>query len=288
MLTRRRFSALAGAAVGAAVAAPRMAEAAATRSGVEFGVQLYTVRNDIADLGRTLRLIHDIGYASIETYPMVYDRPAKELKALIEGIGLKAPSGHFDYASLEEKVDYAAELGLEYMICPMIPRPLWDSTDGFQKGAEHLNKAAAKARAAGLKFGYHPHNYEFKPFAGRPNERGIDVLMRELDPAVRLELDIYWAVEGGADPMDLMKKYSQRMALIHIKDRKPFNGSTYVPDAQHAHFTEAGNGTVDWKAVLGEARRLGVKQFFVDQDGSDLPIEESLRVNWKYLSQLSF
>jgi sugar phosphate isomerase/epimerase len=286
MLTRRRFSALAtAAAAGAALAKPLSAQPGATRSGVEFGVQLFTVRNDIADLGKTLRLIHDIGYASVETFPGVYNRPAKELKALIGGIGLKAPSGHFDYATLEEKVDYAAELGLEYMVCPMIPREYWDSLEGFHKGAEHLNKVAAKVQAAGLKFGYHPHNYEYKQLEGG---RGIDVLMRDFDPAIGLELDIYWAVEGGQNPLELMKKYRERLALIHIKDRKPFSGFTYAPDEHGAHFTEAGSGTIDWKADLGEARRIGVAQFFVDQDGSDLPVEQSLRVNWKYLSQLNF
>jgi sugar phosphate isomerase/epimerase len=242
------------------------------------------VRNDISDLGATLRLIHEIGYASVETYPIVYNRPAKELKALIEGTGLKAPSGHFDYATLDEKVEYAAELGLEYMICPMIPQALRETLDGFRQAAEHLNKAAAKARAAGVKFGYHPHNYEYKKLEGG---RGLEVLMGELDPTVRLELDIYWAVEGGENPLELMKKYRERLALIHIKDRKPGFGPSYAPE-QGAHFTEAGTGTIDWKTDLGEARRLGVKLFFVDQDASDLPIEQSLRANWKYLSQLSF
>jgi sugar phosphate isomerase/epimerase len=284
MLTRRRFTALSATAAGAALVAPFKLQAAATRSGLEFGVQLYTVRNDITDLGATLGLIHEIGYVSVETFPAVYNRPAKELKALIYGHGLKAPSGHFDYATLDEKVDYAAELGLEYMICPMIARTLWGSLDGFKQAAEYLNKVAAKAQAAGLKFGYHPHNYEFKPLEGG---RGFDVLMRELAPSIRLELDIYWAVEAGQNPLELMRQNSKRLALIHIKDRKPATTFTFVPGPHGAHFTEAGSGTIDWKAVLGEARKLGVTQYFVDQDGSDLPIEESLRVNWKYLSQLN-
>lgn len=285
MLTRRHFSALAAAAAGTALAAPLRLNAAATRSGLEFGVQLYTVRNNLKDLPATLGLIHSIGYASVETFSAVYNRPARELKALIEGQGLKAPAGHFDYPSLEEKVEYAAELGLEYMICPMIPVALWGSLDGFKQGAEHLNKAAAKARAAGLKFGYHPHNYEFKKLE---DGRGFDVLMRELDPSVRLELDVFWATTGGENPLELMRKYSERLALIHIKDRKPGAAISNVPDAQAAHsITEAGSGTLDWKALLGEARRLGVKQYFVDQDETALPIEECLRVNWKYLSQLS-
>jgi len=286
MLTRRRFSALAAAAAGATLAAPLRSQAAVTRSGEAFGVQLFTVRNDIKDLAATLGMIYRIGYATVETFPAVYNRPARDLKKLIEGLGLKAPSGHFDYATLEEKVDYAAELGLEYMICPMIPRPMWDSLDDFKQGAQHLNKIAAQARAAGLKFGYHPHDYEFRPIQGG---RGFDVLMRELDPSVRLELDIFWAAEASQDPLELMRKNRERLALIHIKDRKPGAAVSYVPDAQAARsITEAGAGDIDWKAVLGEARRLGVKQYFVDQDETALPIEESLRVNWNYLSQLNF
>ncbi|MFY9853890.1 MAG: sugar phosphate isomerase/epimerase [Terracidiphilus sp.] len=288
MLTRRRFAALSAAAAGAALTVPLKARAAATRSGMEFGVQIFMVRDRLgpAELPATLRLIRSFGYATVETYPLVYNRPAKELKALIEGIGLRAPSGHFDYPTLEEHVDYAAELGLEYMICPMLARPLWDSLDGFKQAAEHLNRAAAKARAAGLKFGYHPHNYEFKKLEGG---RGFEVLMRELDPSVKLELDIYWAIEAGEDPLALMQKYSNRLALIHIKDRKPAAGHTYSPfDPHAAHYTEAGSGTIDWKLMLGEARRLGVKQYFVDQDGTDLTEEEALRRNWNYLSQLSF
>ncbi len=285
MMTRRRFAALSAA---TALTGPLTARAAATRSGMEFGVQIYMVRDRLkpAELPAKLRLIHSVGYATIETYPLVYNRPARELKALIEGIGLKAPSGHFDYPTLEEHVDYAAELGLEYMICPMLDRQLWDSLDGFKQAAAHLNKAAAKARAAGLKFGYHPHNYEFKKLEGG---RGFEVLMRELDPSVKLELDIYWAIESGEDPLALMRQYRERLALIHIKDRKPAAGFTYSPfDPHAAHYTEAGSGTIDWKAMLGEARRLGVKQYFVDQDGTDLTEEESLRRNWNYLSQLSF
>lgn len=290
MLTRRSFTALAAkataaAAAGAALAASSRAVADPTRSGLDFGVQLYTVRNQVANLPSVLELIHSIGYASIETFPSVYNRPAKQLRALIEGIGLKAPSGHFDYATLEEKVDYAAELGLKYMICPMIPQSLWGSLDGFRIAARHMNRIAAKAEAAGLKFGYHPHNYEYRQLDGG---RGFDVLMRELDPSVRLELDIYWAVEAGQNPLELLRQNSKRIELIHIKDRKPFSGFTFAPNAAGAHFTEAGSGSIDWKAVLGQARRQGVRQFFVDQDGTDLPIEASLRANWKYLSQLSF
>jgi sugar phosphate isomerase/epimerase len=283
MLTRRRFTALSTAAAGAALVAP-LTSHAATRSGLEFGVQLYMVRDRLQDLDATLALIREIGYSSIETYPLVYNRPAKELKRQIAAAGLKATSGHFDYPTLEEHVNYAAELGLTYMACPWIPKPLQDSLDGFHQAAAHFNQAAVKAKKAGLNFAFHPHNYEFKKYQGG---RGFEILMRELDPAIKIELDIFWAVEAGEDPLALMHTLGERLALIHIKDRKPAAGVTFAPDAVAiSHCIEAGAGTLDWKALLGAARRLGITEYYVDQDASDIPIDQSLRRNWKYLSQL--
>jgi sugar phosphate isomerase/epimerase len=283
MLTRRRFAALTAAAA-ATLAAPLKLQAAATRSGLEFGLALYTVRKYLADMGAVLDLIHQIGYASIELFPAVYDRPARELKALVESHGLKAPSGHFEYETIGDKVDYAAELGLKYMICPVIPRPQWDTLDGFRKAAAHLNQASAKITAAGMKMGYHAHNYEFKPIEG---STGFAVLMKELDPAVRLELDVYWVTEAGQNVLEVMKQYRQRLALLHLKDRKPAAEFSFVPGPKGAHFTEVGAGTIDWKAVIGEANRLGVKQYFVEEDVYDLPYQQAIRSSWNYLSKLA-
>jgi sugar phosphate isomerase/epimerase len=283
MLTRRRFAALSTAAV-AALAAPLKMQAAATRSGLEFGVQLYTLRNQIADLAADLELVHQIGYTTVELFPAVYSHPAPELKAMIASHGLKAPSGHFDYATIGDKVDYAAAVGLEYMICPAIPRAQWETLDGFRKAAADLNKASVKIAAAGMKLGYHAHNYEFKPIEG---STGFEVLMKELDPSVRFELDVYWATEAGQNVVELMRKYRQRLELMHLKDRKPAENFSFIPGPKGAHFTEAGSGTIDWKAVLSEARKLHVKYMFVEQDVTDLPVDQSLRASWKFLSQVS-
>jgi sugar phosphate isomerase/epimerase len=287
MLTRRRFAALSAAAAGAALVAPLEVQAAPTRSGLEFGVQLFMVRDRVGpqDLAATLRMIHQIGYPSIETYPLVYNRPARELRALIADCGLKTTSGHFEYPTLEEHVDYAAELGLTYMVCPWIPKPIQDSLEGFHQAAAHFNLAAAKVKKAGLTFAFHPHNYEFKKYEGG---RGFEILLRELDPAIKIELDIFWAVQGGENPLALMHTLRERLALIHIKDRKPSTSISFAPDAAAAALcTEAGAGTLDWKALLGEAHRMGITEYYVDQDATDIPIEESLRRNWKYLSQLA-
>lgn len=287
MLTRRRFAAF-SAATAAALALPLRMRGAATRSGLDFGLVLYTVRKEIktaADLPRLLGLIHEIGYASIEVFQQVYDHPAAELKQLIESHGLKAPSGHFDYATIGDKVDYAKTLGLKYMVCPAIPRDMWDTADGFKKAAAHLNEASTKISAAGMKLGYHAHNYEYKPLPG--GGTGFEILMKELDPAVRLELDIYWATQAGQDPLKLMRENRNRLALIHIKDRKADVPTGFMPGAAGAHFTEIGSGTINWKAVIGEAHRLGVHEMFVEQDTQEIPVEESIRKSFDYLKNLA-
>jgi sugar phosphate isomerase/epimerase len=282
MLTRRRFAALSTAA--ASLALPGKLQAANTRSGLQFGVQLYTLRSQIGDLDADLKLVHDIGYSYVEVFPAMYTHPAKELKAMIESHGLTAPSGHFDYDKLADNIGYARDLGLQYMMCPMIPHPLWESLDGYRKAAAHLNEVSAKITAAGMKLGYHAHNYEYKPLEG---STGFAVLMKELDPAVRLELDIYWATEAGQNVLELMRTYRRRLDLMHLKDRKKADNFSFVPGAKGAHFTEAGSGTIDFKAILNEARKLGVKYYFVEQDVTELPVPESLRVSWKYLSNLA-
>jgi sugar phosphate isomerase/epimerase len=283
MISRRRFAAL-SAAAAASLALPRALRAAATRSGMEFGVQLYTLRNQIHPLEKNLKLVHDIGYTKVELYPAVYNRPAKDLKSLVESNGLKAPSGHFEYETIGDKVDYAKELGLEYMICPMIPRPQWATLDGYRKAAEHLNKVSAKVGAAGMKLGYHAHNYEYKPIEG---STGFAILMKDFDPAIRFELDVYWATEAGQNVVELMRETRSRLALMHLKDRKPADHFSFVPGPKGAHFTEVGQGTLDWKAILGEAHSLAVPQMFVEQDMSDQPIDESLRISWEYLSNFT-
>lgn len=286
MLTRRQAAKLFALASSAA-ALPKFSRAYATRSGLSFGVQMYTVRDHIQNLPVILKLIHSIGYSSIEGYPVIYNRPARELRQLVHDAGLVFVTGHFDYATLDEKLDYAAELGLKTMVCPWIDPPI-RTPDGFARVAEHFNRFAEKALKQGMEFGYHFHNYEFKPLGKEPDAlRGFDILMRNFDPRIRIELDVYWVTEAGQNPLALMQTCSSRLRMIHIKDRIPRQDFTTEMLPGSARMTEAGAGTIDWPAVLRLARQLGVTQYYLDQDFTALPIDECLRRNWQYLSHLT-
>ena len=136
MLNRRKFLQLSIAATGG-LAASRLF-AAERRS---LGVQLYTVREQAErDLPAVLEAVRKIGYAEVETYWNIYGHPAAELRRMIGDHGLKVPSGHFNYDGLESKIDYAKTLGVEYVICPMLPESMWFTLDGYKKAADQFNK----------------------------------------------------------------------------------------------------------------------------------------------------
>lgn len=281
MLSRRKFLA---ASIGglASVIAARRGFAASRR---RLGVQLYTVRKQAeSDLPGILKQIHAIGYDEVETYWNVYTHPAKELRAMITDAGLKVPSGHFDYAGLPDKLDYARELGVEYVVCPMLPENMRDSVDGFAHAAENFNQWGERAKSMGMRFGFHNHNYEFRKLG---QTTGFDTLVAKTDPKlVCFEMDCYWITQAGQDPIAMLQRLGKRIRLLHLKDRKPGFPPSQQLNPAAEHFTEVGNGSINWKAVLNLAQTYGVEHYFVEQDESERPPIESLRISYSNLEAL--
>jgi sugar phosphate isomerase/epimerase len=281
---RRDFLKLSLAGAGA-LTAGRLARAGAGAAHRPLGVQLYTVRDDAQrDLPGVLAAVRKIGYQEVETYWNVYTHSAVELRRMITDHGLRVPSGHFDYDGLESRIDYAKTLGVTYMICPMLPEKMWYELDGYKRAAEQLNVWGEKVRQAGMQLGFHNHNYEFKRFGG---STGFATLMNETDPKlVCLEMDCYWIVQAGEDPLQMLQHYSNRIKELHLKDRKAGFPTSQVKDADAEHFTEVGSGTIRWKLILAAAERLGIKHFYVERDSGDRPAMESLRISFEYLEPL--
>ncbi len=247
-----------------------------------IGVQLYTVRNLAeGDLREVLKQIRAIGYEEVETYSSVYSHPAAQLRQMILDAGLTVPSGHFDYNGMAQNFDYAKKLGVKWIVCPMLPRPLGSSLEGFQQAAKQFNEWGKQAQQMGMRFAFHNHDYEFRKFNGTT---GYDVLMKETDPSlVFFELDCYWVAQAGIDPVSMMKKLGRRVRMVHLKDRKPgFPPSNDMSKAS-AHFTEVGSGSIDWHAVIREAQSMGIEYYFVEQDQTDTTPMASIKQSYKYL-----
>lgn len=253
--------------------------------GITYGVQLYMLRHQATtDLAGVFRAIHDANFAQVELYPIAYNHPAPELRRMVEDAGLGAVAGHFDYPGLESKLDYAHQLGLKYLVCPMLPREQWTSLAGFRQAADLFNRVGKQLQDRGMEFVFHNHDYEFRPLEG---STGFQTLMDHTDPAlVKLEFDLYWLAQAGQDPLAMMKSHADRLRLIHLKDRLAGAVTSYTPDPPQ-YFTELGHGTIPWRSLLLQARAQGVKYAFVDQDETTLPLPQSLSLNRAYLRSLT-
>ena len=200
---------------------------------------------------------------------------------MITSNGLSVPSGHFDYDGLESKLDYAKELGVQYVICPMLPKDMWTSADGFKKAAAQFNKWGEQVHSMGMQFGFHNHNYEFRKFG---NTTGFDILTTEADPKlVCLEMDCYWITQSGNDPVEMLHKLGKRVRMLHLKDRKPGFPPSNDMGESSSHFTEVGHGSINWKAIIDTARQMNIEYYFVEQDQTPGDPIASIKSSYQYL-----
>jgi sugar phosphate isomerase/epimerase len=255
-------------------------------TAANLGVQLYTVRNTIgADPAGVLKAIQDIGYSEVEaTYGNL-----KQIWPALKETKLKPVSIHLDTdlffeggAKLDEAIADVKEKGFQFVVLPYIPPAQRGGIETFKKLAETLNKSGEKAKAAGLTLCYHNHAFEFEPMQGTT---GLELLMKETHKdLVSLEMDIFWVSVAGHDPVALLKKYANRVALLHLKDKASGTPVQYNENVPKTTFKEVGNGTVDIPAVLEVAKKSAVKNYFVEQDQTPGDPIESLRESYKYLS----
>ena len=265
---------------------------------VPLGVQLFTVRKQAQqDLPHVLEQIRRIGYQQVEAFAGLYTFSADALRHMIVDAGLQVPSGHFNYQDFGTRFNYASELGLEWMVCPVIPSTMWNSFEGFRTAAKQFNEWARQAKDMGIRFAFHNHDYEFRPLP--PSEQrvaagpgitattGYDVLMQETDPElVFFELDCYWAAQAGHDPLTLMRLLGKRLKMVHLKDRAAGAVVSYDMGPSSAHFVPIGQGTLDWRAIMAEAERLNVEYYFMEQDQTKGPPIQALRESYRYMESI--
>lgn len=295
--TRRQFLAsTSAAAVGGALAlhAPR---AFATPLGLPLGLQLYSVREQLAkDYEGTLKHVAALGYKEVEAAGF-YNHSPEQVKAALQSAGLGMPSSHYSAtvlrSSLDETIQFAQALGLKYIICsfPGIKNPsrLKDQSfrtvvqsftlDDYRWNAEQFNIWGKKVKAAGMQFGYHNHTMEFTPMNGTT---GFDEMMRLTNPSlVTFEMDCGWVTVGGGDPAALLRKYPTRISMLHIKDFKATAKPATVVDPPPA--AELGQGTVKFRPIFEAARGAHIRHMFVEQEAFDMPPYEALRIDAQYM-----
>ncbi len=254
------------------------------------GVQLYTLRTVLPQKPlETLKALEEIGFTEAEVIGGSLDAIWPSLMQT----KLKPVSVHLDTAlfttnqdKLPAALDDAKKRGLKFAVCPYIAPKDRGGVDVIKKLGETLNKAGETCAKSGLSLCYHNHAFEFEPAAGGTL---LDVLMQTTDPKyVSLELDIMWSKVGGHDPVEILRKYNKRIALMHLKNVAAGVGPQFNEKVAKEAFKEVGNGSIDIPAVLKAASEVGVKHYFVEQDQTPGNPLDSLKQSFEYLKKTNF
>jgi sugar phosphate isomerase/epimerase len=306
--TRREFlvaSRNLGLAAAATAILPRMAWGEAM--GLPPAIQLYTVREDLPkDTPGTLKQLHDIGFREVETAGFG-KYSVKEFRGLLDDAGLKAPSAHLNLNApdLGPVFADANTLGAHFATssslatgnmprrpagAPAGQRPAMAplGLEGFTKLAAQMNEIGAKAKAAGLQYAYHNHNYEFEKMPD--GSYGYDILVNKTDhDLVKFEVDCGWMCAGGADPIAYFKKYPGRFKMIHVKEFQPLSKpSTSLGGPDRPKGTDLGQGFIDYKPIFAAGKKAGIEHAFSEQE-DPFPVSQmaSAKVAYGFLHSAS-
>ncbi|MGH7675532.1 MAG: sugar phosphate isomerase/epimerase family protein [Gemmatimonadales bacterium] len=242
-----------------------------------IGLQLYTVRRELArDFDGTLARVAEIGYREVE-FAGYFGRDPAAVKAAVERVGLTAPGAHVPFESLGDDwprtLEAAASARHQWVIVPWVPAEERRTLEAYRGVAARLGRAATAAQAAGLRFAYHNQAYDLAPLEGRVP---YDVLLAETD--IELELDVYWTIAGGGDPLAYFARYPGRFPCVHLKDAGP---------APAHRMVDLGSGTIDFRAILARRRQAGIRHCFAEHD-EPADALATARASYAYLANLEF
>lgn len=237
-----------------------------------LGVQTYTFRKSFAvDPVKTLDTIKMMGFTEIEGSGG--RMPPAEFKKLCDERGLSIPSTGASYELLVRAPDSvvmrAKILGAKYVMCSWIPHTNGSfNFENAKKAVEDFNRIGKIMKENGLIFCYHAHGYEFWPYEGGTL---LDYIIINTNPEyVSFEMDIMWIHFGGGDPVALLKKYGSRWKLMHIKDLKKGTKKDLTGLTSPENDVTVGTGELDIPAILREAKKIGIKHYFIEDESSNV------------------
>jgi len=278
----------------ALLTSPALAALAAdNRYRTQIGLQLYTLRTPLAkDPKATLQAVADAGYQQVELYG--FPNSQAQIDAA-RAAGLSLHSAHFEWDSVVNPkdaalsdfakiLDKAKESGLRHLVIPYLMPKNRNTLDDYRKVAENANRAAAMAKKSGIQLSYHNHNFEFAPLDG--GKSGFDVFVEEFSADMKFELDVFWVVAAGLDPIRLLEKLKGRVTQLHLKDLKAgVKTPTFQTNVPEDAFRELGRGTIAMAPIIEAAAKAGVEHCHVEQDQSPDPLA-SVKQSIAYLKTL--
>lgn len=266
-LSRREWLRLVGTAAAATACAPVQGNASdSSASAVDLapGIQLYAVRTEAArDLDATLTALAGMGYREVEMAGL-YNRTAQSVRASLDRAGLRAPSSHIGVERLRgdafgPTLEEARILGSTYIIVPWVDPRTYKTAGDWRRLADELSALGPRVKERGFQLGYHNHDFELRPLAD--GAIPYDILLASDPSTVKMEMDIFWVVQGGGDPMAYIQKHPGRFVAVHVKDR-----------TADGNQTDVGKGTIDFATIYANASKAGIRHAFVEHDQPPDPL----------------
>lgn len=251
----------------------------------EIGLIMGVIENELKqDWEKTIRAVAEIGYKYLE-FNGFYGRDLNTFKKVLKETGLRPLAGGdvmvnmLNENKLKNLIEDALSLDRKYLVCywPWLDNGNNKTTDDFKKAADNLNWIGEVCNKEGIKLAFHNHDKEFIKVDG--NIFGYEYILNNTSPEkVAMELDLYWCIKGGGEPIELLKKYKGRFEIFHVKD---------MDNTAQKLYTCPGKGIIDFKAIFSQAKQSGVKYYNVEIDKTDNPIA-CITDSYKYLKELRF
>ncbi|WP_118194844.1 sugar phosphate isomerase/epimerase family protein [Albibacterium indicum] len=255
----------------------------------DIGLQLFTLREIIEkDVRGVLQKVAEIGYSDIEPFGFTSQNgfwgfSPTEFKQVLTDLGLKSSSGHYgfdEFLRTDEKTDLMAiieaakTIGNEYVTLPWLSDDLHANTDMYKHVADKMNQIGEICKELGLKFAYHNHDFEFEQL--EDGGKGYDIFLTECDPKlVDFELDLYWIIRTGNDPIALFDAHPGRFTMWHVKD---------IDKANSELNTEIGSGSIDFQPIYDAREKSGLKHMFVEQENFSIDAFESIKQSYDFIN----
>lgn len=292
--SRREFLKQAGALAAAGMFLPELVSAAPL---TKVGVQLYSVKELIdKNVPETLKQLAAIGYKEVESYPNskghYFGYKPQEFSKMLSDLGMKLVSSHVSSgaqnaaqtpagqatlsSNLDGVIELASQTGQSYLTCSWLDESYRKTADDAKRVGDLFNIVGEACKKANLQFAYHNHDFEFKKVG---EVVPYDSWLKTTDPElVKFELDLYWVVEGGLDPITYFNQYPNRFPLCHVKDKHKTKTHTT---------TEIGMGNIDYSKILKVAKAKGMKHFIVEQEHFERPAMDSMKTGYSNLTKIS-
>jgi len=228
----------------------------------QISIQLYTIRSLMADnVDAALGQVAAAGYKAVE-FAGFNGKTATEIRGLLDKHGLRASSAHIPLTDFQTRLDGVVDdlqtIGAEWGIVPWVAPD--DRSEESLKGiAAQFDGFATRLQEAGLKFGYHNHDFEFTTTSA-DGKTVFDQMIEITTPGlVHFELDAFWAAVGGVDPAHLISENASRISLIHLKDG-------HLESLESGKDVPFGEGSLDWERIFAAARGANVEWYVTEQD----------------------